>query len=291
MSPELQGYKTAVEQALHSYLPSESPIAQSLVDAMRHATLGGGKRLRPLLVCAACTSLGGRLQDALVPACAVEFIHAYSLIHDDLPAMDDDALRHGLPSCHVVYGEATAILAGDALQALAFQTLARAPGAGSEVRASAVGLLAEACGWGGLVGGQCFDLASEGESLGLEQLRTLHAAKTGTLIEAAVQLGSLFAAADAASRACVERFASRIGLAFQVIDDVLDVSQPTEKLGKPAGSDGRAGKSTFPALMGAASAQEYARGLLREALENLEQANLADGPLAELGRLAVERDF
>ena len=289
MSPELLGFKSAVEDALRHYLPSRSPIAQSLVDAMRHAALGGGKRLRPLFVCAACTGLGGRLEDALAPACAVEFIHAYSLIHDDLPSMDDDALRHGLPSCHVVYGEATAILAGDALQALAFETLAGAPGASPEIRVAAMQILGKACGWAGLVGGQSFDLASEGRSLPESRLRELHAAKTGALIRAAVELGAVFAGADDERRQLVAEYAGQIGLAFQIVDDVLDVTQSTETLGKPARSDQQANKSTFPALMGEAPALDLARGLLDEALEFLKQAGLRDGPLAELAQLAVDR--
>ena len=289
MSPELSGFKSAVEDALRLYLPSGSPIAQSLVDAMRHAALGGGKRLRPLFVCAACDALGGRLDNALAPACAVEFIHCYSLIHDDLPSMDDDALRHGLPSCHVAYGEATAILAGDALQALAFETLAGAPGASPETRVAAIRVLGKACGWEGLVGGQSFDLASEGQALAESRLRDLHAAKTGALIRAAVELGALFAGADDGRLLTVGEFAGRIGLAFQIVDDVLDVTQSTEALGKPAGSDAQADKSTFPALMGEEPALDLSRQLLEEALELLGQAGLHNGPLAELARLAVER--
>ena len=289
MQAELLGFKSAVEDALRRRLPSGSPIAPSLVDAMRHATLGGGKRLRPLFVCAACTGLGGRLEEALAPACAVEFIHAYSLIHDDLPSMDDDDLRHGLPSCHVAYGEATAILAGDALQALAFETLAAAPGASAETRAAAVQALGKACGWAGLVGGQSFDLAAEGRALDESQMRELHAAKTGALIRAAVELGALFAGAGDGPRQRLGEFAKRIGLAFQVVDDVLDVTQSTEVLGKPAGSDRQAEKSTFPALMGEAAALQLSRQLLAEALELLKQDGLHGGPLAELARLAVER--
>lgn len=289
MSLKLHAGKAAIEEALRRYLPLQSPIAQSLVDAMRHAALGGGKRLRPLFVCAACTDLGGALEDALAPACAVEFMHAYSLVHDDLPAMDDDAMRHGLPSCHVSYGETTAILAGDALQALAFETLAQAPGADPQLRLAAVQRLGSACGWGGLVGGQSFDLAAEGKSLHLRQLCELHAAKTGALIRAAVQIGALFARADEERLHLVSEFAGCIGLAFQVIDDVLDVTQSTEILGKPAGSDQRAHKSTFAALMGVEPARKYARRLLDEALDSLEQADLRNGALAELGKLAVER--
>ena len=290
MSPELLGFKFAVEDALRLYLPSASPIAQSLVDAMRHAALGGGKRLRPLFVCAICTGLGGRLEDALAPACAVEFIHSYSLIHDDLPCMDDDALRHGLPSCHVAYGEATAILAGDALQALAFETLAGAPGAGPEVRVAAIRTLARACGWDGLVGGQSFDLDSEGQALGEGRLRELHAAKTGALFRASVELGALFAGAGDEPLLRVGEFAERIGLAFQIVDDVLDVTQSTETLGKPSGSDRQADKSTFPALMGEAPARDLARQLLEDALAALGQIGLHNGTLPELARLAVERE-
>ncbi len=289
MSPELAAYKSAVEEALRGYLPAESSIAQPLVDAMRHATLGGGKRLRPLFVCAACSGFGGRLETALAPACAVEFIHAYSLIHDDLPSMDDDALRHGLPSCHVVYGEANAILAGDALQALAFETLARAPGVDPETRVAAVATLGRACGSSGLVGGQCFDVASSGRSVTLHELREMHAAKSGALIRASVELGALFAGADEERLALTIEFANRIGLAFQIVDDILDVTQPTERLGKPAGSDIEANKSTFPALMGVESSRKEANRLLEEALAFLEKAGLSDGPLAELGRVAVQR--
>lgn len=291
MSPELRACKAAIEEAIRRYLPSESPIAQSLVEAMGHAALGGGKRLRPLFVCAACTDLGGSLEDALAPACAVEFMHAYSLIHDDLPAMDDDALRRGLPSCHVVYGEATAILAGDALQALAFETLAKAPVADPELCLAAVRRFAGACGWAGLVGGQSFDLASEGKPLQVSQLRKLHGAKTGALIRVAVELGALFAGADEERLALVGEFAGRIGLAFQIMDDVLDVTQSSETLGKPAGSDTRANKSTFPGVMGVEPAREQAGLLLDEALAILKKADLHDGRLAELGRLSVDRDY
>ena len=192
MTPELAQLKGTIDDALHHYLPTNSDIGQTLVDAMRYSGLSGGKRIRPLLVCATCTGLGGALEDALAPACAVEFIHAYSLLHDDLPAMDDDDLRHGLPSGHIKFGEATAILAGDALQALAFETLATAPGARTNVRLTAVQVLAGASGWQGMVGGQSFDLASENKKLSLTQLQSLHAAKTGALIKASVQIGALF---------------------------------------------------------------------------------------------------
>lgn len=293
MTTDLRELKATVEDALDHYLPAHSPLAQPLVDAMRYATLSGGKRLRPMLVCAACTGVGGALEDALAPACAVEFIHAYSLVHDDLPAMDDDAVRHGLPSSHVSFGEANAILAGDALQALAFRTLAQAPNLPAAARLRALTLLADAAGWQGMVGGQSFDLAAEGQRLELERLEALHAAKTGALIRAAVQIGAVVGAArlDDESFVLLGEFAGRIGHAFQVIDDVLDETATTEALGKPAGSDRAAGKSTYPALMGVDAARAHAQRLLDEALAFLQRAGLGDSLLAELARRMVHRAF
>ena len=289
MTAEPDAVRAAIEEALHGVLPSRSPIAQPLVDAMRYAALGGGKRLRPMLTCASCMAFGGRLEDALPPACAVELIHAYSLVHDDLPAMDDDALRRGKPSCHAAYGEAVAILVGDALQALAFEVLAGAPGGGAASRAAALRLLAEAVGWRGMVGGQAFDMASEGQRLGLAELKALHAAKTGALLSAAVQIGALFANASEAQMAVAKAFGDRVGLSFQIIDDVLDVTSDTATLGKPAGSDQQADKSTFVTLMSLDEARREARALSKEASVLLQQAGLQDTLLAELGRQAVER--
>jgi len=292
MTPELQALKRTVEDALHHHLPTSSDIGQVLVDAMRYASLSGGKRIRPLLVCATCTGLGGALEDALAPACAVEFIHAYSLLHDDLPAMDDDELRHGLPSGHIKFGEATAILAGDALQALAFETLATAPAARNDVRLSAVRVLAQASGWQGMVGGQSYDLTSENKSLSLSQLQSLHAAKTGALIKASVQIGALFGnpKLDAETYVLLTEFATRIGLAFQVVDDVLDVTQTTEVLGKPAGSDQKAKKSTYPALLGVNQARSHANELLAEAEAMLTRADLKHDLLLTLARGIVNRE-
>lgn len=289
MTAEADAVRAAIEEALTGFLPSRSPIAQPLVDAMRYAALGGGKRLRPMLTCASCMAFGGRLEDALPPACAVELIHTYSLVHDDLPAMDDDALRRGKPSCHAAYGEAVAILVGDALQALAFEVLADAPGVSAANRAAAVSLLAEAVGWRGMVGGQAFDMASEGQRLGLAELKALHAAKTGALLSAAVQIGVLFANASEAQMAVAKAFGDRVGLGFQIIDDVLDVTSDTATLGKPAGSDQQADKSTFVTLMSLDEARREARALSKEASDLLQQAGLQDTLLAELGRQAVER--
>ncbi|MEZ5560182.1 MAG: polyprenyl synthetase family protein [Pseudomonadales bacterium] len=293
MTTEIRTLRALVEDALDHHLPSQSTIAQSLVDAMRYAALSGGKRLRPLFVCASCAATGGAVEDALAPACAVEFMHAYSLIHDDLPAMDDDDLRHGLPSTHIRFGEAEAILAGDALQALAFKTLAQAPGLPAETRLRAVALLADAVGWLGMVGGQSFDLAAEQRALGIDHLEALHGAKTGALIKAAVQIGALCGRPhlDDETFVLLGEFAGRVGLAFQIIDDVLDVTASTEQLGKPAGSDEAAEKSTYPRLLGVDGARELASRQLRQAKAFLSRANVEGALLQELASLAVNRAF
>ena len=293
MTPDLRATKDTVEDALVHYLPVNSEIAQVLVDAMRYASLSGGKRIRGMLVCATCTGLGGALENALAPACAVEFIHAYSLLHDDLPAMDDDELRHGLPSGHIKFGEANAILAGDALHTLAFETLTNAPISRTDVRLTAIQLLAQASGWQGMIGGQCFDLEAENKKLSLSQLQSLHAAKTGALIKASVQIGALFgdAKVDAETFVLLTEFANRIGLAFQIVDDVLDVTQSTDVLGKPAGSDAKSAKSTYTSLLGTEQAKSQADNLLQEALAILERIDMEHSLLKELAQRVVVRDF
>jgi len=293
MTTDPRELKATIEDALDHYLPAQSRLAPDLIEAMRYATLSGGKRLRPMLVCAACTAVGGALEDALAPACAVEFVHAYSLIHDDLPAMDDDDVRHGLPSNHVRFGEAGAILAGDALQALAFRILAEAPNVPVASRLRAVALLADAAGWQGMVGGQSFDLASETRQLPIEHLEALHSAKTGALIKAAVQIGAVVGnpGLDDETFVLLGEFAGRIGHAFQVIDDVLDVTATTETLGKPAGSDQVSDKSTYPSLIGVSASRERAHRLLEEGLKFLQRAGLRETMLAALARRAVEREF
>ncbi len=294
MTTDLRTLRETIEDALRHYQPEQSATSQPLIDAMRYASLSGGKRIRPMLVCATCTGLGGSLADALAPACAIEYIHAYSLIHDDLPSMDDDELRHGLPSTHVKFGEATAILAGDGLHSLAFETLANAPNIAPALRLRTVQLLSRAIGWEGMVGGQSYDLKATGKSLSLSQLQTLHAAKTGALIKVAVQIGAVLAGVEQSKPetfVLLSEFADRLGLAFQIIDDVLDVTQSTEVLGKPAGSDADAGKSTFPALLGLEPAQEMAEALLAEALPMLSRIGLQNNELAELAQLAIDRKF
>ncbi|MFK7916153.1 MAG: polyprenyl synthetase family protein [Pseudomonadales bacterium] len=287
--PPLPELRALIDDALGMYLPKESALAPDLIAAMRYSTLGNGKRLRPLLTIAAATAFGAELEDALAPACALEFIHAYSLIHDDLPAMDDDDLRHGLASCHIRFGEATAILAGDALQTLAFETIANAQGLGSDVRLQGVSLLAAAVGPAGMVGGQMRDMAAEKLTLVLGELEALHAAKTGALITAAVQLGALVGGASAEQYVLLTEYAKRVGLAFQIIDDVLDVTETTESLGKPAGSDEAAGKNTYPVLLGLSESRLRAEELLAEALPMLDRAGVQNALLGDLGRMAVRR--
>ena len=291
MTPELEPLRNEINQALDHHLPGESSIAQPIADAMRHSVLGGGKRVRPMLVCATCSAFGASIQSALPIACAVEFIHCYSLIHDDLPAMDDDEIRHGLPSAHIAYGEANAILAGDSLHSLAFQTIAAAPDHAAEVKLRMIELLAQAAGWAGMAGGQCLDIAAEGKRLSLSELQVLHGAKTGALIRVAVQLGVLCAEDYSEEQyLLLSEFGDRIGLAFQVMDDVLDVTQSTECLGKPAGSDQALEKNTFPRLMGTDQATELAHTLVNEALAMLRRSRLQTASLETLARLVVDRD-
>jgi farnesyl diphosphate synthase len=293
MTPDLLALREQIGLALERHLPTTSRIAQPVTDAMRHAVLGGGKRVRPMLVCAAAEAVGASPSSALPMACAVEFIHAYSLIHDDLPAMDDDDIRHGLPSAHVKFGEANAILAGDSLHSLAFQTIAAAPDHSTATRLKMIELLAQAAGWAGMAGGQCLDIEAEGRQLGLSELQELHGAKTGALIRVSVQLGALCSESEDVNQEqflLLSEFGDRVGLAFQVMDDVLDVTQTTERLGKPAGSDEALQKNTFPKLMGIEQAKDLAFTLIDEAQALLNRTRLETGMLSNIARLVVERD-
>jgi len=265
-----------VEAALEAALAPQAP--QALSDAMRYAVLDGGKRLRPLLVWAAAEAVSGAPLNPVTQAavqrsaCAVELIHAYSLVHDDLPCMDNDMLRRGKPTVHVRYGEATALLAGDALQALAFEQVLGLPEAALAAR---LGLcLAQASGRQGMAGGQAIDLAAVGRRLSQAELEDMHRRKTGALLLASVQMGALAAAAEAPARAALSRYGSALGLAFQVIDDVLDVVADSATLGKTAGKDAAADKPTFVSLLGLDGARDYAHALQQQA-----QAALHEGAL------------
>ena len=292
MRLELSDLVREINTYLADFLPRQSEIAQPMVDAMRHAVLGGGKRLRPQLACATCHALGTPFEHAMPAACALEFIHCYSLVHDDLPAMDNDEMRHGLPSAHVAFGEANAILAGDSLHSLAFQTISESTLHSAELKLRMIELLAEAAGWAGMAGGQCLDIAAEGTTLSLSELQVLHGAKTGALIRVAVQLGALSSAQTELHDEqflLLTEYGNRIGLAFQIMDDVLDVTATSEQLGKPAGSDEALDKNTFPRLMGLEQANEMAHTLVEEGLAFLARSRLDAYLLASLARLVVER--
>ena len=285
--------RARTERALERFLPAADRIPARLHEAMRYATLDGGKRIRPFLVqqTGALFDVPAEVLD--VPAVAVELIHAYSLVHDDLPAMDDDALRRGRPTCHVRYGEAEAILAGDALQTLAFELLARAPmpGIGEGSRLEMIATLAKAAGSRGMVGGQSLDLAAEGRELTLAELENLHIRKTGALIRAAALLGLLCATGwREEEREALSRYAECIGLAFQIRDDVLDLLGETDVLGKQTGMDPAREKATYPALMGLEEAEARARELVGDAVAALRIFGERARILADLARYIVERD-
>lgn len=287
----LADYQAQVEKALDTNLPSAKLAPQGLHEAMRYAVLGPGKRIRPVLVYATGEALGVTRQTLDYPAVAVELIHAYSLIHDDLPAMDDDDLRRGRPTCHRAYDEATAILAGDAIQALAFEVLVGSDSIDANRTVAMIKELAGASGSLGMAGGQAIDLAAVGTELNLEQLQNMHLHKTGALIRASVRLGYLSSETNDDSVAThLDEYARCIGLAFQVQDDVLDVEGDTEIIGKPQGSDIESDKPTYPKLLGLDGAKRAAVALCDEAIENVAILGDSGDTLVELARYIVQRD-
>ena len=282
-----------MERALERWLPPAGLHPARLHEAMRYAVLGGGKRVRPLLVYASARAAGAPEAVADAPACAVELIHAYSLVHDDLPAMDNDALRRGKPTCHRVYGEPLAILAGDALQALAFHILAHDDVLDSlpeRTRLGMIDILALAAGSRGMAGGQAIDLESVGRRLDAAQLEDMHIHKTGALIRAGVLLGALCRPGLPESlRQCLDQYGKRIGLAFQIRDDILDVEGSTETLGKAAGADQALDKPTYPSLLGLEGARSRARELHQEAIDALAGLDERADPLRRLSEYIVAR--
>ncbi|MCC4599571.1 polyprenyl synthetase family protein [Xanthomonas melonis] len=276
------------ERGLDACLPDAALAPQRLHAAMRHAVLGGGKRMRPLLVYAS-GALFGAADDLLdLPAVAVELIHAYSLVHDDLPAMDDDALRRGRPTVHIAFDEATAILAGDALQTRAFELLADSQ-ASADLRVAWLNSLAIAAGAGGMCGGQALDIDATGQLQSLHDLQRMHALKTGALIRAAVRMGALAGAAAPADLQRLDDFADALGLAFQVRDDILDVESNSAQLGKTAGKDRAQAKSTYPALLGMEGAKAKLAELAARMHDVLQPYGQRADTLATLGRFAVDR--
>ena len=282
-------------QTLSHIQPQDARASDALAgleDAVRYALQAGGKRIRPCLVYAAAQAVGSGNTDAAAlddAACAMELVHTYSLIHDDLPAMDNDDLRRGRPTLHKAFDEATAILVGDGLQALAFELLASANGLSAEARLQMVTVMAQAAGLGGMVGGQFVDIAATGSPLALVELQGLHAMKTGALIRASLSLGGIAAGAPDADQAALKAFGEHLGLAFQVVDDILDVEGSAATLGKTGGKDAAAGKTTYVSLLGLEGARSAADALLADGLEALECFGDNANPLRDLARYIVQR--
>lgn len=281
-----------VDAALKQLLQAPRTELERLYSAMRYSVMNGGKRVRPLLVFASCQALGGDIKQAYGAACAVELIHAYSLVHDDLPAMDDDALRRGQPTTHIAFDEAYAILAGDALQSLAFDALCdeKLSPVSCQQRLDMLQILAKASGAAGMVGGQAIDLSSVGKIISQETLELMHQHKTGALIQASVQLGAI--ASNQATPQALQQltvYAQAIGLAFQVQDDILDVISDTQTLGKQQGSDLEHAKPTYPALLGLEQAKQYAETLRNQALQALQGFDQRADQLRHLADYIVSR--
>lgn len=282
-----------VDDALDRWLPAESELPQRIHQAMRYSVFAGGKRVRPILALAGCEAVGGSIQSALPAACALELIHTYSLIHDDLPAMDDDDFRRGRPTNHKVFGEALAILAGDGLLTEAFKLLSDPRFAADlppAARLAVVHEIASCSGTYGMVGGQVVDMESEGKpDMDLPTVQYIHTRKTGALIKASVVAGALLAGADDQQLASIRRYGEAAGLAFQIADDILDIEGTTEEIGKDAGSDQARGKATYPAVMGVVAAKQEAQAMMDEAMLALETLGDAAEPLREIARYIVER--
>ena len=292
---ELKTYLTErsalVDAALHRFIPSEDTSPPTIHKAMRHSIFAGGKRLRPILCLAATEACGGDLEAAMPAACAVECLHTYTLIHDDLPCMDDDDFRRGVPTCHKVYGEGVAVLAGDALQALAFQLLAAVPSNARFHVGDYVHELAVTSGSLHLIGGQVMDLEGEGKKLPLADLRYVHESKTAALLTTSIKLGGMSAGATAEQIQALHTFGWNTGLAVQIIDDILDVTQTTEKLGKTAGKDVAATKATYPAIFGLDRSRAEARHLTLAAHLALKPLGKNGATLRAFADYLLARDY
>ncbi|WP_298941496.1 (2E,6E)-farnesyl diphosphate synthase [uncultured Psychromonas sp.] len=292
LTSTMQQFQVRVNEQLEKHINYSIPASKELNEAMTYGALLGGKRVRPFLVYAVGQMLESKLETLDPIAAAIECIHAYSLIHDDLPAMDDDALRRGHPTCHIKYDEATAILAGDALQTLAFDILStEIDDLLPQAQLKIINTLARASGEKGMCAGQILDIAAENTAISLIELETIHNAKTGALILAAVQMGALTKSdIDPQEFALLTRFAAAIGLAFQVQDDILDITSDTQTLGKPQGSDQELNKSTYPALLGLPAAQQKAQDLYKEALHALSQLPYNTQLLELFSHYIIKRD-
>jgi geranylgeranyl diphosphate synthase type II len=280
-----------IDTALHRFIPSEVTSPATIHKAMRHSMFAGGKRLRPILCLAAAEACGGEIEVAMPAACAVECLHTYTLIHDDLPCMDDDDFRRGVPTCHKVYGDGIAVLAGDALQALAFQLLAQVPSNANYNVGHFVSELAITSGSLHLIGGQVMDLEGEGKKLPLADLRYVHESKTAALLTTSIKLGGMCVGASPEQVRALHTFGWDTGLAFQIIDDILDVTQTTEKLGKSAGKDLTSEKSTYPALLGLQASRDEAHRLTNEAMQALDVFGDKADALRQLAEHLLNRDY
>ncbi len=292
---DLKAYLAAkaaeVDAAMDAFLPKAKERPATIHAAMRYSVFAGGKRLRPVLCLAAAEACGGGVSAALAPACAVELMHTYSLVHDDLPSMDDDDLRRGRPTCHKVYGEGLAVLCGDALLTEAFIVLAKTPPTKRYGTRELIAELAETGGSRKLIGGQVMDLEGEGNPLTKRDLVRIHEAKTAALITASLRLGAMSANATPAKLAALTRFGHHLGLAFQVIDDILDVTQSTGILGKTAGKDQAVGKATYPSVIGLAASRKEATKLTRVAMAALLPLGRKSARLAEIGSHLLHREY
>lgn len=287
----MQQYQQRVDEALERVIAGASDLAKELHQAMHYSTFNGGKRVRPLLVYLTGVALNTPPDRQDAPACAVELIHCYSLVHDDMPAMDDDDLRRGKPTCHKQFSEATALLTGDALQTLAFETLSRNTYLTDQQCLEMVKILAQASGAAGMAGGQALDLSATGKTLSLEQLKTMHEHKTGALIRASVQLGALCAdQPEPRTLDALDVYARNIGLSFQIQDDILDIESDTQTLGKQQGADLNLNKMTYPALLGLDGAKEMARQCHQNALDSLSLFDNNADPLRWLSEYIITRN-
>jgi geranylgeranyl diphosphate synthase type II len=288
----LAGQKTVIDQALARYLPGEENYPPMIFQAVRYSLLAGGKRLRPILCLAAAESVGGTCGPILPVACAIELIHTYSLIHDDLPAMDNDDYRRGRLTSHKVFGEDVAILAGDALLTEAFRLMTRRdlmPGLPPERLLDVIGEIANAAGWFGMVGGQVLDIRSEGEWVDLETLQRIHHLKTGMMIRVSLRAGAILAGASDEQIEWLSNYGEQVGLAYQIVDDILNVEGDRTLLGKETGSDAARGKITFPAVLGVEASRTRAEALIREALSSLAFFDDRAEPLRRIARYILER--
>jgi len=286
----LKERKAVVDAALERYLPPMSEPPGLVHEAMRYSTLDGGKRVRPILTLAACEAVGVRIETALPAACAIECIHSFSLIHDDLPCMDDDEYRRGRPTAHRVFGEAMALLAADALFALAFQLISETPEAPKGVIIEVTRLLASAAGTRGMVGGQVMDMLAQARDIDLAQIEQIHRLKTGALIETSVVAGGLLGGGLEEQIAALSAYGRNVGLAFQIADDILDLPGDAAKLGKATGSDLRLEKATYPSVIGMERSGELARRAMSDAIEAISTLDHRAEPLRLIARFIVERE-